>query len=189
MSKPENDLTTAPDLREEANHASLSRLVARIVSGGQAGADRAALDWAIARGIPHGGWCPPGREAEDGPISARYQLTEALTGGYRHRTRLNVEHSDGTLILNLGELDGGTLETQRFAQELKKPCRVVQLDGAVLQGLTFPVIDWLRAHRIRTLNIAGPRESKRPGIYAATMAFLDALAGSCGAAAGTGEER
>jgi len=174
--------------REETCRMPLSRLVGRIVSGGQTGADRAALDWAIARGIPHGGWCPPGREAEDGPIPARYQLTEALSGGYRRRTRLNVEDSDGTLILNLGELEGGTLETQRFAQRLKKPCLVVQLDSAVLQELTFPALEWLRAHRIRTLNIAGPRESKRPGIHAAATVFLDALARSCEPDAKTGEE-
>lgn len=74
----------------------LSRLVTRIVSGGQTGADRAALDWAIAHGIPHGGWCSPGRMAEDGMIDARYKLSEILTGGYRRRTRMNVEDGDGT---------------------------------------------------------------------------------------------
>jgi hypothetical protein len=79
----------------------------RIVSGGQAGVDRAALDWAIARGIPHGGWCPAGRIAEDGMIPERYQLRETASPGYRERTRRNVEDSDGTLILNLGELDAG----------------------------------------------------------------------------------
>lgn len=156
-----------------------AKLVDRIVSGGQTGADRAALDWAIACGIPHGGWCPAGRRAEDGVIDARYALTETLTEDYRQRTRLNVEDSDGTLILNLGELEGGTLETRRFAERLNKPCHVVQLDGAVSRGLTFPVLAWLRARRVRVLNIAGPRESKRPGIYAAATAFLDALAQSC----------
>lgn len=151
----------------------------KIVSGGQTGADRAALDWAIARGIPHGGWCPPGREAEDGPIPARYQLTEALTGGYRHRTRLNVEHSDGTLILNLGELEGGTLETRRFAERLKKPFQVVQLDGGASDKQIFAVAEWMKQNRIRTLNVAGPRESKRPGIYEAASAFMNALGKCC----------
>ncbi|MBV6475204.1 MAG: hypothetical protein MOGDAGHF_00721 [Rhodocyclaceae bacterium] len=166
----------------------MAKFISKVVSGGQTGADRAALDWAIARGIPHGGWCPPGREAEDGPIPARYQLTEAFAGGYRRRTRLNVEDSDGTLILNLGELEGGTLETQRFTQRLKKPCHVIQLDGAVLSELTFPALEWLRAHRIRTLNVAGPRASKRPGIHAAATAFLDALERSCKPDASTGED-
>lgn len=159
----------------EGKKTSMAKFISKIVSGGQTGADRAALDWAIAHGIPHGGWCPPGREAEDGAIDARYQLTEALAGGYRHRTRLNVEDSDGTLILNLGELEGGTLETRCFAEQLKKPFHVVQLDSGVSQGLTFIALEWLRAHRIRVLNVAGPRESKRPGIYAAASAFLEAL--------------
>lgn len=153
----------------------LTTLVDKIVSGGQTGADRAALDWAIARGIPHGGWCPRGRKAEDGAIGTRYALTETAGRDYRQRTRLNVEDSDGTLILNLGELEGGTQETLRFAGRLKKPCHVVQLDGAVPQGLTFAALEWLRAHRIRVLNVAGPRESKRPGMYAAAFAFLEAF--------------
>lgn len=161
--------------RAQMYRVRLSRLVTRIVSGGQTGADRAALDRAIARGIPHGGWCPPGRMAEDGVIDARYKLSEILTGGYRRRTRMNVEDSDGTLILNLGELEGGTLETQRFAARLKKPCLVLQLDEGVTEELTLRATTWLSDHKIRTLNIAGPRESKRPGIHAAVAAFLDSL--------------
>jgi hypothetical protein len=161
-------------------------IVSMIVSGGQTGADSAALDWAFAHGIPHGGWCPAGRRAEDGVIDPRYALTETPGKDYRRRTRLNVEDSDGTLILNLGELEGGTLETLRFAERLEKPCHVVQLDRAVPQGLTFAALEWLRTRRVRVLNIAGPRESKRPGMYAAATAFLDALARSCEPDAGEG---
>lgn len=153
----------------------LRSLVVRIVSGGQTGADRAALDWAIAHGIAHGGWCPPGRLAEDGVIDARYKLTELASGGYRQRTRMNVDYSDGTLILNLGELDGGTLETQRFAERHKKPWLVLQLDDGVTGEMTVRATSWLRRHEIKALNVAGPRESKRPGIHAAVTAFLDAL--------------
>jgi hypothetical protein len=153
----------------------ISRQVTRIVSGGQTGADRAALDWAIQHGIPHGGWCPLGRQAEDGMIDARYQIQELPAGGYRQRTRKNVEDSDGTLILNLGELDGGSLETQQFAKQLKKPCLTLQLDAGWDEEWHFRVISWLRGYEIRCLNIAGPRESKRPGIYAAVTALLDEL--------------
>lgn len=153
----------------------ISRQVTRIVSGGQTGADRAALDWAIRHGIPHGGWCPPRRQAEDGVIDARYQLQELPSGGYRQRTRKNVEDSDGTLILNLGELDGGSLETQQFAKQLKKPCLTLQLDAGGDEEWHFRVISWLRGYEIRCLNVAGPRESKRPGIYAAVTALLDEL--------------
>jgi hypothetical protein len=153
----------------------ISRQVTRIVSGGQTGADRAALDWAILHGIAHGGWCPPGRQAEDGVIDARYQLQELPSGGYRQRTRKNVEDSDGTLILNLGELDGGSLETQVFAKEIKKPCLTLQLDEGWDEEDRQWVIYWLREYEVRCLNIAGPRESKRPGIYAAVQKALNDL--------------
>jgi len=153
----------------------LSRYVQQIVSGGQTGADRAALDWAIAQSIPHGGWCPADRAAEDGIIDVRYQLKELDLGGCRQRTRKNVEDSDGTLILNLGELDGGSLETQHFAKTLKKPCLEIQLDSGWDKDLRLGVIKWLKCNEIRRLNIAGPRESKRPGIYQVVSLFLDFL--------------
>jgi MFS family permease len=150
----------------------------RIVSGGQTGADRAALDWAIMHGIEHGGWCPRGRRAEDGVIDARYRLHETASASYRARTRRNVEDSDGTLILNLGPLEGGTLAASRYAKRLGKPCLVLQLDASAAEDLCRQAIDWLHAHEIGCLNIAGPRESIRPGTYIAVTFFLDSLAAS-----------
>lgn len=150
--------------------------VVKIVSGGQAGVDRAALDWAIMRGLPHGGWCPKGRTAEDGVIDSRYALKETESAGYRQRTRQNVIDSDGTLILNIGELSDGTLATQRFAERFGKPCLVVQLESGI-EGIR-QACEWLRVHRIATLNVAGPRESKRPGIYRQAVACLNDLAES-----------
>jgi hypothetical protein len=102
----------------------------------------------------------------------KYHLTELPDGGYRQRTRRNVEESDGTLILNLGVLDGGTLTTQAFARQLEKPSMVVPLDAGATGELVGNTLAWLHAHRIRTLNVAGPRESKRPGIYGRTLEFL-----------------
>lgn len=93
-------------------------------------------------------------------------------GGYRQRTRRNVEDSDGTLIINRDELDGGTLATQVFAQRMNKPFLVVQLDDGVTSKAVASVIEWLRQHEIKTLNVAGPRESKRPGIHGLTRALL-----------------
>lgn len=151
---------TLPEVPEHADC-----LLHRIVSGGQTGADRAALDFAIEQDIPHGGWAPRGREAEDGEIPARYQLTELADGGYRQRNKRNVADSDGTLILNLGALDGGTFATQGFAQRQHKPCLVVQMDDGELATHAAQVRQWLRHHHIHTLNVAGPRESKRPGVY------------------------
>jgi len=145
----------------------------RIVSGGQTGVDRAALDFAIDYGYPHGGWTPRGREAEDGPIPLKYQLTEIPDGGYRQRTKRNVEDSDGTLIINIGALGGGSLATQTFVRKLGRPCFVVQLDAEELQQVAIQIVEWLQSQRIAVLNIAGPRESKRPGIYRLSYEFLE----------------
>lgn len=150
------------------------RLCEHIVSGGQTGADRVALDFAIAHGYPHGGWAPRGREAEDGPIPVKYQLIELKDGGYRQRNRRNVKDSDGTLIVNFGEMDGGTLATQTFAERAGKPLLIVQLDTQSPEDMAASVIAWLRKHAIKTLNVAGPRESKRPGIYRLTADLLQA---------------
>lgn len=146
----------------------------KIVSGGQTGVDRAALDWAIANGVPHGGWCPKGRRAEDGEIPAQYNLIETRARNYSVRTRRNVRDSDGTLVVNAGDLEGGTSATVHFAQELAKPYLVTRLDSGVDE--VEHASRWLAAHPIKVLNVAGPRELKKPGIYQATIAFLDRLA-------------
>ena len=151
------------------------RLCERIVSGGQTGADRGALDFAIKHGYIHGGWAPHGRLAEDGVIPAKNQLTEMAEGGYRQRTRRNVVDSDATLIVNLGELDGGTLATQVFAEKSGKPCLVVQADHGISEGMVDSVIAWLRQHDVKILNVAGPRESKRPGVCRLTSEMLMAV--------------
>lgn len=148
------------------------RFCQHVVSGGQTGADRGALDFAIEHGYTHGGWAPHGREAEDGLIPLKYQLLVLDHGGYRQRTRRNVEDSDGTLIINRGDLDGGTLATQVFAQRLNKPHLVVQLDHGVTAEVVASVIEWAQRNDIKTLNVAGPRESKRPGIYSLTRELL-----------------
>ncbi|MEA5098172.1 MAG: putative molybdenum carrier protein, partial [Burkholderiaceae bacterium] len=132
--------------------------IAKIVSGGQAGADRAALDWAIGRNVPHGGWCPMGRLAEDGVIPLQYSLTEMDKPGYARRTRQNVIDSDGTLILNLGTLGGGTLKTQNFAKKYRKPCFVIQLDSDELERQISELRKWFDENHIKILNVAGPRE-------------------------------
>jgi hypothetical protein len=155
---------------------SLTNLVSRIVSGGQTGADRAALDWAIRNNVPHSGWCPRGRKAEDGPLDAKYLLQETESAGYLQRTRQNVIDSDGTLIVNLGKLEGGTLATAKLAQKLDKPHIVVQLDSGASDAAVQNLLAWLKRESICTLNIAGPRESKRPGIYCLTSELLDLAA-------------
>ncbi len=159
-----------------AMQPSLKSLVSRIVSGGQTGADRGALDWAIRNNVPHSGWCPRGRKAEDGPLDPKYLLQETESAGYLQRTRQNVVDSDGTLIVNLGKLDGGTLATAKLAQKLDKPHIVVQLDSGAGDEDVKKLMDWLNRESISTLNIAGPRESKRPGIYSLANDILELAA-------------
>jgi hypothetical protein len=141
----------------------------RIVSGGQAGVDRAALDVALALGIPCGGWCPRGRRAEDGPIAPRYPLTETPWDGYPQRTACNVRDSDGTLVLTHGEPDRGTALTVELAKRYGRPHLVIDLDGSPDEG---DVRAWASAHQVRVLNVAGPRESSCPGIHDEAAAFL-----------------
>jgi hypothetical protein len=136
-----------------------------IVSGGQTGVDRAALDAALAAGVPCGGWCPGGRMAEDGPIPPHYPLTEIPGSGYIERTRANVADSDGTLILHGDALEGGTLQTRRFCEELGKPCLVIACETTDEAGAAAAIAGFVGRHGIRTLNVAGPRASKQPRIY------------------------
>lgn len=149
--------------------------ISKIISGGQTGADRAALDFAIQSGIPHGGWCPLGRTAEDGIIPDQYQLQEMSQGGYRQRTRQNIMDSDGSLILNTGVLDVGTFATVAFAKQLKKPYLLIDFDDPDVDAEITQTKLWIEDHSIEILNIAGPRESKRPGIYEKTQSFLNMI--------------
>jgi hypothetical protein len=137
--------------------------VQRIVSGGQTGADRGGLEAAIALKIPHGGWCPKGRRAEDEPIPRRYELTETSRADYKLRTAWNVRDSDATVVfvLDIDNVTPGTQWTMSCAVAQDKPCLLVNVDDGeskrVVQG-------WLMHNRPRTLNVAGSRESKAPGI-------------------------
>jgi hypothetical protein len=146
----------------------------KIVSGGQTGVDRGALDAAMALGIPHGGWCPRGRAAEDGTIPPRYRLTETGSPEYHVRTEQNVLDSDATLILCQGDLKGGTALTRQLAERHDRPCLVVDLDDP-------PNLDdvrqWIADSRADTLNVAGPRESQSPGISARAADLIRELFG------------
>ena len=149
--------------------------IGKIISGGQTGVDRAALDFAIRHGIPHGGSVPAGRLAEDGVIADRYDMTE-IEGGYRQRTKQNVIDSDATLILTGGVLEGGTLATRNVAKRLGRPHLVVRLDRRLVLGtVAGETLRWIRNTGIRILNVAGPRESKCPGIYAQATEYLELM--------------
>ena len=140
-----------------------------MVSGGQTGVDRAALDAARALGLATGGWCPRGRKAEDGPIDPAYPLNETPSDDYAQRTEWNVRDSDGTLVLSRGRPSGGTAFTIRVARTLGRPLLVLDLREDPDPGA---VRRWARSASIAVLNVAGPRESQRPGIGEEARAFL-----------------
>lgn len=147
----------------------------KIVSGGQTGADRAGLDFAIENDLPHGGWVPRGRLAEDGVIPGRYQVTETQSSAYAERTEKNVMDSDGTLIFSHGPLAGGSELTQKLAQRHGRPFLHMDLNGVDEFYAAFEIMHWLRRHGIEILNVAGSRASKDPDIYYATFHILEAV--------------
>ena len=143
-----------------------------IISGGQTGADRAALDFALERGIEIQGYCPRGRRADDGPLDKKYPLQETKSAEYHLRTGMNVKLADATIIFNgLPEYSSGTLTAIRYARENKKKVKMllgfpdVAKDVAVLE-------QWLKEYKPQKLNIAGNREEKCPGIYSHVLAVL-----------------
>ena len=158
--------------RLEARHT-----LRRLVSGGQTGVDRAVLDVALAVGFPVGGWCPKGRRAEDGPLPARYPLRETPSADYAQRTAWNVRDSDATLVLLWGRPTGGTAWTLTTAEEQGRPTFIHRLsvtgdeEEVALESLQA----WLAARGVAVLNVAGPRESEAPGVYAAAYRFVASL--------------
>ena len=144
-----------------------------IISGGQTGADRAALDWAIRRGIPHGGWCPKGRKAEDGTIDQRYNLVETPSEDYSQRTEWNVRDSDGTAVFSIQKvLRGGSLLTVEFAASYNKP--VIHLRQQDEQANHAQELrSFIAKFGVSVLNIAGPRGSEESGIYQFVSRVLD----------------
>jgi hypothetical protein len=147
----------------------------RIVSGGQTGVDRAALDVALEFGWECGGWCPAGRGAEDGPIPPRYPLRETPSSDPAQRTAWNVRDSDATLLLTSRAASPGTEVARDAARELGRPVYAWHVTSPADVG-SFR--RWLQVYRVGTLNVAGPRESESPGVYDATRALLRTLLAS-----------
>jgi len=150
-------------------------MIEKLISGGQTGVDRGALDAALSAGFPCGGWCPPNRQAEDGSIPDRYPLRCIDRGGYRQRTRRNVTDSDGTLIVYHGHLSGGTRLTLAYCIELQKPFLLIdagrQTAAVAAELLETFIID----HTIRVLNVAGPRASGWPAAAAYSGELISRL--------------
>ena len=135
--------------------------IPKIVSGGQTGADRAALDWALARGIECGGWCPEGRKAEDGRIPSKYPLVETPSDNYVQRTEWNVRDTEGTVIISIAQiLSGGSKKTLEFALKHGKPCLHIH---SGVKDVGKRLLEFVVDNESKTLSVAGPRASKESG--------------------------
>lgn len=147
----------------------------KIVSGGQTGADRAGLDVAIRWGFPHGGWCPKGRKAEDGPISAQYHLKETSSASYLQRTDRNVRDSDGTVIFTIApNLSGGSKRTADFAEKHRKPFLHLPRHSSSFDSPALLLQRFVEENGVRILNIAGTRASKEPDVWRFAYGTLEA---------------
>ena len=134
-----------------------------IISGGQTGADRSALDWALKHEMPHGGWCPQRRQALDGPLDARYKLKETPGEDEAERIEWNVRDSEASLVFSLGPKAAGPAQkTLMHARKMKKP--FLHLHKGML-GISEKIVDFLEKHYVRRLNVAGGSEEKEPGLY------------------------
>lgn len=146
----------------------------KIISGGQTGADRAALDAAIHLGLLYGGWLPRGRKTEAGPLPEHYHLRELDSNKYRDRTEKNVLASDGTLIASFGPLTGGSALTESLALRHDRPCLIIDFNEVPYTDAARALETWVERYMIRILNVAGPRASGEPRIYdAVTNMLLD----------------
>ncbi len=149
--------------------------ISKIISGGQTGVDQAALDIAIALDIPHGGWIPKGRKAENGALPDKYRLKEMPTSSYAKRTKQNVIDSEGTLIISLGPLTGGSELTHKTAMLRGRPCLHIDLGTLNTLQAVKTIRSWIVRHGIEILNIAGPRASENPEIYDLAAKTLKAV--------------
>jgi hypothetical protein len=151
----------------------------KIVSGGQTGVDRAALDVALKHKIQCGGWCPPGRLDELGRIPDRYPVQELEAGGFTERTLQNVKGSDGTVVIYLGKLKGGTEQTVRFCIELNRPHQLIDASRISPDEAAKLIRDFVLKHKIDILNVAGPRQSEWPEGYDYVFRALEIFVTSC----------
>ena len=150
----------------------------KIISGGQTGVDRAALDVALKNSIDCGGWCPAGRLDEIGRIPNRYSLKELEHGGFTERTLQNVKDSDGTVIIYSVQLSGGTEQTVRFCVGQERPHQLIDASKISTEKAAASIADFVREHKIAILNVAGPRQSEWPEGYDYAYCTLDVFVNS-----------
>jgi putative molybdenum carrier protein len=152
-----------------------------VISGGQTGVDRGALDAALDVGVPCAGWCPAGRRAEDGTIPRSYPLTELIRAGYDERTQQNVADSDGTLVITFGRATGGTARTIEFCRQLGRPHLILEAPSVPLEEAVRQAVRFVAEEGIRQLNVAGPRASGESRAYEYAYSLVRELCLQCGA--------
>jgi hypothetical protein len=150
-------------------------MIRKIISGGQSGADQAALDAAIKLGIPHGGWIPKGRLTEKGTLPDKYKLTEMLDTSYASRTEQNVIDSNGTIIISHGPLSEGSEYTRQMAIKHRRPWLHIDLNQTPAFKSTTLISSWIDKNNIEILNVAGPRASKDSEIYMAVLKLIESV--------------
>jgi len=150
-----------------------------IVSGGQTGVDRGALDAALAAGVSCGGWCPAGRRAEDGSVPLRYPMRETASSGYAERTGRNVADSDGTLVLMFGIPAGGTALTAQCCKRLQRPLLLIDAASMSAAKAAEQAARFVCERALNVLNVAGPRESEAPGAHRYALATVATLLELC----------
>ncbi|PYK19201.1 MAG: hypothetical protein DME53_11900 [Verrucomicrobia bacterium] len=150
----------------------------KIISGGQTGVDRAALDVSLKHGIACGGWCPAGRLDEFGRIPDRYPVHELQAGGFTERTMQNVKDSDGTVVIYSRQIGGGTEQTVRLCVDLQRPHELIDASKIRAQDAASLIADFVRAKKIKILNVAGPRASEWPEGYEYALRALETFIGS-----------
>lgn len=173
-------MTASVNARPDGGRRQLAADRLTILSGGQTGVDRGALDAALAADAPCGGWCPAGRAAEDGPIPERYPVRELSTSGYDERTRRNVEDSDGTVILMFGPPTGGTASTIGFSRRLGKAHLIIDAPATSIEQAGRLLSEFVRRHHVRRLNVAGPRASDEAGGYEYARQLIGSVLRSAG---------
>lgn len=151
-------------------------MIEKIISGGQTGVDRAALDVAEEMGIPSGGWCPAGRDADDGPIPDKYPMQETTAYDHTVRTGFNVRDSDGNLMFYRGSLHGGTAYAVEMATRMNRPVKAIDVDAPPSPG---EVASWIDENHLRVIHIGGQREATSPGIYQQAYKLIRSIIACC----------
>ena len=164
-----------PSSKMFSNSTGAEAMLKKIISGGQTGAGRAALDFAIKHKIPHGGWVPKGRLAEDGPLPKKYKLTESPTTSYKRPTEQNVIGADGTLIVSYGRLPERSAYIRSMAKKHNRHFLHLDLNRSNIFQASQILMHWIDDHKIKTLNVGGPRASKDRKVYEGVKELLEVL--------------